>query len=75
MSRATSHGGKTLNEAKGKQMKYAVTVAFSILQTIEVDADSREEAKQTAWDLFDQTQAELGEGEIINITEGEASWK
>jgi hypothetical protein len=54
-------------------MRYAVTVAFSILQTIEVDADSREEAKQTAWDLFDQNQAVLGEGEIINITEGETA--
>lgn len=50
-------------------MKYAVTVAFSILQTIEVDADSREEAKQTAWDLFDQEQATLGEGEVIHIEE------
>jgi hypothetical protein len=54
-------------------MRYAVTVAFSILQTIEVDAGSREEAKQTAWDLFDQNQAVLGEGEIINITEGETA--
>ncbi len=35
-------------------MKYSVTIAFSILQTIEVEADSREEAMSTAWDLFDQ---------------------
>jgi hypothetical protein len=50
-------------------MKYQVTVAFSILQTIEVEADSREEAKQTAWDLFDQSKAELGEGEVLHIIE------
>jgi|Laugresbdmm110dd_1035094.scaffolds.fasta_scaffold460254_2 hypothetical protein len=52
-------------------MKYSVTIAFSILQTIEVEADSREEAKDTAWDLFDQNKAVLGEGEIVNITEEE----
>jgi len=49
--------------------KYRVTVAFSILQTIEVEADSREEAKQTAWDLFDQSKAELGDGEVVQIVE------
>ena len=48
-------------------MKYSVTVAFSLLQTIEVDADSREEAEQTAWDLFDQDKAVLGEGEIVRV--------
>ena len=50
-------------------MKYVITVAFSILQTIEVEADSREEAKQTAWDLFDQDKAVLGEGEIVHVDE------
>jgi hypothetical protein len=50
-------------------MKYVITVAFSILQTIEVEANSREEAKQTAWDLFDQDKAVLGEGEIVHVAE------
>ena len=50
-------------------MKYVITVAFSILQTIEVEADSREEAEQTAWDLFDQDKAVLGEGQIVHVDE------
>ena len=52
-------------------MKYIVTVAFSLLQTIEVEADSKDEAKQTAWDAFDPAEATLGEGEIVCVTEGE----
>ena len=48
-------------------MKYVITVAFSILQTIEVKADSREEAEQTAWDLFNQDKAVLGEGQIVHV--------
>jgi len=45
-------------------MKYAVTVAMTFWQTIEVEADSREEANATAFDLFDLEQAHQGEGEI-----------
>jgi hypothetical protein len=45
-------------------MKYAVTVAMTFWQTIEVDADSREEANATAFDLFDVEQAHQGEGDI-----------
>jgi len=54
-------------------MKYTVTVAFSLLQTIEVDADSQDEATQTAWDAFDPAKAVLGDGEIVRVypTEGE----
>jgi hypothetical protein len=50
-------------------MKYAVTVVFSLVQTIEVEADNREDAKQTAWDLFDQNEAVLGEGEVLSVQE------
>ncbi len=50
-------------------MKYSVTVAFSLLQTIEVDADSKDDAMLAAWDLFDQAKAVLGEGEIICVEE------
>lgn len=49
--------------------KYRVTVVFSLVQTIEVKADDREEAKQTAWDLFDQNEAVLGEGEVLEVQE------
>jgi len=56
---------------KENEMKYRVTVAFSLLQTIEVEADSKDEAKQTAWDAFDQAKAELGDGEIVYIAEEE----
>ena len=50
-------------------MKYAITVAFSIMQTIEVEADSKEEAQATAFDLFDETQAHICDGEIIDTIE------
>jgi hypothetical protein len=49
--------------------KYRVTVVFSLVQTIEVEADGREEAKQTAWDLFDQNEAVVGEGEVLEVQE------
>lgn len=45
-------------------MRYAVTVAMTFWQTIEVDAESREEANATAFDLFDVDEAHQGEGEI-----------
>jgi hypothetical protein len=50
-------------------MKYAVTVAMTYWQTIEVDADSREEANATAFDLFDIDQAHQGEGDIHQTEE------
>jgi hypothetical protein len=56
-------------------MKYSVTVAFSLLQTIEVDADSKDEAMLTAWDLFDQDKAMLGEGEIVHVYSNEGEEK
>lgn len=45
-------------------MRYAVTVAMTFWQTIEVDAESKEEANATAFDLFDVDEAHQGEGEI-----------
>ena len=48
--------------------KFKVTIAYSILQTIEVEADSRDDAADIAFPLFDQEQAILGEGEVIDVT-------
>lgn len=47
--------------------KYKVQVVMSYWQTIEVDAQSREEAQVTAFDLFDIDQARQGEAEIYDI--------
>jgi hypothetical protein len=47
-------------------MKYKVEVVVSYWQTIEVEADSREEAQATALDLFDIEQARHGEAEIYD---------
>lgn len=52
-----------------KPKKYKVTVAFSLVHTIDVCADSVEEAKQTAWSMFDTKKASLGEGEVISVEE------
>lgn len=46
--------------------KYKVEVVVSYWQTIEVEAQSREEAQVTALDLFDIDQARQGEGEIYD---------
>lgn len=46
--------------------KYKVEVVASYWQTIEVEAQSREEAQVTALDLFDIDQARQGEGEIYD---------
>jgi len=45
-------------------MKYAVTVAMTYWQTIEVEAVSKDFAEVLAFDLFDIDQAHQGEGEI-----------
>lgn len=53
-------------------MKYRVTVAFSLYQVFDIEADSKDEATQTAWDSFDQSKAVLGDGEIVRVeVEGE----
>ena len=49
--------------------KYQVTIVYSILQTIEVEANNKHEANETAWDLFDESKATLGEGEIYETVE------
>jgi len=51
--------------------KYLVVIAMSYIDTIEVEADNVEEAKQTAWDLFDEERAERGEGEVLSVEERE----
>jgi hypothetical protein len=55
-------------------MKYKVTVAFSLYQIFDIEADSKDEAMQTAWDKFDQNEAVLGDGEIVRVeAEGESN--
>ena len=49
-------------------MKYEVQVVMSYWQTIDVEADSAEDAKYIAFEAFDITKADIGEGEAYNIT-------
>ena len=49
--------------------KYSVSVVFSYIDTVEVEADNREDAKDVAWELFDKERAFQGEGEILNVEE------
>ena len=52
---------------KGLNMKYSIKVVFSVVQTVEVDAENIREAQATALDIFDISQAELCDGEILEI--------
>lgn len=54
--------------------KYTVQVVMSYIQVIEVDADSQYEAEVTAFDQFDLSKANEGEGEAwtVSVTEGES---
>jgi hypothetical protein len=47
--------------------KFSVTVVFSYIQTIEVTADNKEDAKYMAWESFDVSQSEQGEGAILDV--------
>ena len=49
-------------------MKYEVQVVMSYWQTINVEADDAEDAKYKAFEAFDITKADIGEGEAYNIT-------
>ena len=51
-----------------EKMKYEVQVVMSYWQTIDVEADSAEDAKYIAFEAFDITKADIGEGEAYNIT-------
>jgi hypothetical protein len=50
-------------------MKYRVAVVFSYIDTIEVEADNKEDAKDIAWELFDESRMVRGEGEILSTEE------
>jgi hypothetical protein len=50
-------------------MKYRVTVVFSYVDVIEVEAANKEDAKDIAWELFDKERAVQGEGEILATEE------
>ena len=56
-------------------MKYKIGVAVSFWQTIEVEADSREDAEYAAFYLFDRDKATMGEGHVFHSEqlEGEAN--
>ena len=47
-------------------MKYRVQVVMSYWQTVEVEADSRADAENKAFDEFDITKARIGEGEVYD---------
>ena len=49
--------------------KYKVEVVMSYWQTIEVEAESKEEAGATALDAFDIKYSRMGEGEVCDIEE------
>lgn len=49
-------------------MKYEVQVVMSYWQTINVEADDAEDAKYKAFEAFDITKADIGEGEAYDIT-------
>lgn len=48
---------------------YKVQVVMSYWQTIEVQANDKDEAEATAFDLFDIDKARQGEGEVYNTEE------
>ena len=48
-------------------MKYRVEMVMSYWNTIEVEADSEIEAKDIAFDLFDEKVMRQGEGEVMDV--------
>jgi hypothetical protein len=55
--------------------KYSVQVVMSYVQTIDVMADNMHDAEQRAFEQFDLSKANKGEGDawILDIENGEAS--
>ena len=52
-------------------MKYKVAVVMSYWQTIEVEAESRDDARSIALDAFDISKAVIGDGETYDVEEME----
>ena len=52
-------------------MKYKVSVVMSYWQTIEVEAESRDDARSIALDAFDISKAVIGDGETYDVEEME----
>jgi hypothetical protein len=50
-------------------MKYRVTVVFSYFDTIDVEADNKEDAMDIAWDSFDEKRMVKADGEIQSVLE------
>lgn len=48
---------------------YQMEVVYSYWQTITIEAESIEEAQQTALDIFDINKAEPGAGEVYDTVE------
>ena len=63
-----------IRNQRRKQMKYRVQVVMSYWQTVEVEADSRADAENKAFDEFDITKARIGEGEVYDteLIEGDS---
>jgi hypothetical protein len=49
--------------------KFNVTVVFSYIDTIEVEAENREDAKAMAFDLFDEERMVRCDGEVLEVEE------
>ena len=52
-------------------MKYKVSVVMSYWQTIEVEAESHDDARSIALDAFDISKAVIGDGETYDVEEME----
>jgi hypothetical protein len=48
-------------------MKYRVEMVMSYWNTIEVDAENENEAKDLAFNLFDEKIMRQGEGEVMDV--------
>lgn len=54
--------------------KFSVDVVMSYWQTIEVEADTQEQAEEMAFNQFDIAKASQGEGEVMYTrTQGETA--
>jgi len=56
-----------IRNQRGEKMKYRVQVVKSYWQTVEVEADSADDAAYKAFDEFDIKKANVGEGETQAI--------
>lgn len=60
-----------ITNQRREKMKYKVAVVMSYWQTIEVEAESRDDARSIALDAFDISKAVIGDGETYDVEEME----